>query len=276
MVDSHPRLPPGEKDFSYDLDSVLGSKSHIHMDGAKPIDRLQRYERVLQTKIGRTPFDFSGKHVFELGSGPLLGWAPIAVYLGASSYVCVEPQFHPEVLDSKEIWTRFFLPMHKQLEALFDYNISFMEFNERIRTRIQVHTRTIEECRLPRCFADIAISNNVLQHVLPLEQTIREIQAISKPLCRQFHNVNFTDHVSPPDKPFQDLYRRSAEEYFSQDSLLNLKRPSDILAMFENAGLNVKLVPYYYDMELDRQHVVPYWKRYDTDDLAMQWAFYVN
>jgi hypothetical protein len=44
------------------------------MDGRKPIDRLLRYERVLQTKIDWTPLDFAGKQLVELRCGPLLGW----------------------------------------------------------------------------------------------------------------------------------------------------------------------------------------------------------
>jgi hypothetical protein len=276
MPNPHPRLGPGEEDFLYDLQSVLGSKSHIHMDAARPIDRLFRYERVLQTRIGWKPFDFTGKCVVELGSGPLLGWGPMAVYLGASSYVCVEPRFKPEVLDSKTVWARFFLPMHRQLEALFDRDLPFVEFVKQIRSRIQIETSPIEQGKLPHRVADIVLSNNVLQHILPLEQALEKIQAVSKPRCRQFHNVNFTDHISPPDEPFRDLYRRSAEEYFSQDSLLNLKRPSDILAMFESAGLHVQLVPYYFDTEFDSRQIAAYWRRYDRDDLSMQWGFFVS
>jgi hypothetical protein len=116
------------------------------MDGRKPIDRLLRYERVLQTKIDWTPLDFAGKQLVELRCGPLLGWGPIAVYLGAPSYVCVEPRFQAEVLDCGDIWVRFFLPLHQQLEALFDRHIAFDDFIERVGSRIHVHTARYTAC----------------------------------------------------------------------------------------------------------------------------------
>ena len=107
----HPRLQPGEEDFPYDLQSVLASS--YHMDCRKPIDRFLRYAHLLQNRIAWTPLEFDRKTVLEIGCGPLLGWGPVAVYLGATDYVCVEPRFCPEVLDSPEIEAGYFYPSYR-------------------------------------------------------------------------------------------------------------------------------------------------------------------
>lgn len=271
------RLSPGEEDFSYDLDTVLrGPHSHLHLDGRRLIDRLLRYETVLQKKSAWQPLDFSGRRVIELGCGPLAGIGPIGVYLGADSYQCVEPSFRREVIEHDEVWVRFFLPLYQQLDAIYDRGLSFDQFRRRVLSNIQVHTTTLDRSGIPANHADIVITNGVLQHILPIEQTIRDIRTVSGSGCRQFHNVNFTDHVSPPDRPFAQLYNRSADEYFKVDSLLNLKRASDYQAMFEAAGIDVDFIPYYSDSAFSAQGIDPYWRKYADADLAVQIGFFVS
>jgi len=267
------RLPPGQEDFRYDLKSVLGWSRH--MDARKPVDRFLRYDRVLQTKSAWTPLDFEGKRVVELGCGPLFGWGPIAVYLGADEYFCIEPRFDRVVIESDVVWTRFFLPFHQQLEALFDRGIDFDEFVDRIRSRIRVEPAPIEECVVGDHSFDIVFSNGVLNHVAELERAVERIRQMSHPTTRQYHVVNFTDHMSPPDDPFREIYRLDPEEYFAQDSLLNLKRPSEITALFDRAGIPVTMVPYYVDRDIEKRTWAPYWSRFDAADLAVQIGFFV-
>lgn len=246
------------------------------MDARRVVDRFLRYERVLQKKIAWTPLDFDGKRLLEIGSGPLLGLGPIAVYLGAIEYVSVEPNYQPAVLESDVVWTRFFLPLHQQLDALFDLGIDFNEFVNRIRSRIRVEPAPIEACIDVVNTADIVFSNGVLNHVAGLERAVGRIRQISHPSTRQFHVVNFTDHMSPPDNPFREIYRLDPKDYFAQDSLLNLKRPSEIAALFDRAGLPVTMVPYYVDQDIETRTLAPYWKRFSASDLAVQIAFFVN
>ena len=131
----HKRLQPGEEDFRYDLQTILGNA--VHIDGRRVVDRFLRYERVLQVKSDWTTLDFDEKRVMEIGSGPLLGAGPIAVYLGAAEYICIEPRYQPEVLESDEVWRRFFLPLYQQLDVLFERGISFDQYAGMIRSRIQ-------------------------------------------------------------------------------------------------------------------------------------------
>jgi len=246
------------------------------MDARKPVDRFLRYERVLDTQARWRPIEFDQRNVLEIGSGPMLGWGPLAVYLGAQKYVCIEPRFRPEVLDSDEVWVRFFLPFHQQLEAVFNRQVSYEDFAHRIRSRIQVLAVNLETCRLPEQSADLVISIGSLQHIADLDDAVQQIRRASRSGAGQFHVVNFTDHMSPPDDPFREIYRLTPIEYFERDSLLNLKRPSDIVALFRKAGISLTLVPYCVDRNIGSQQIADYWKRYDMSDLAIQIAFLVK
>ena len=270
----HPRLQPGEEDFPYDRDSVLTSK--YHMDARKPVDRLLRYERVLDTQAQWPALDFADRRGLEIGCGPLLGWGPIAVYLGARRYVCIEPRFQEAVLLADEVWTRFFLPLHQQLEAVFARGVSFADFADRIRSRIHVHGVPVERCELDDASADLVISNGVLQHVADLDGAMQQIRRVSCEGAKQLHVVHFTDHVSPPDDPFHEIYRQEPADYFAHDSLLNLKRPSEVAAMFHGVGISVTMVPYLVDPPSRPRTLAPYWRRFDPSDLAIQIAFFVT
>ena len=270
----HSRLLQGEEDFRYDLHTILAKS--FHMDARRVIDRFLRYERVLQVKSAWTPLDFDGKRLLEIGCGPLLGAGPIAVYLGASEHVCVEPRYQPDVLESDVVWTGFFLPFHQQLDALFNRGLSFDEFIDRIKTRIRIEASKIEDYKHVGDRIDIVFSNGVLNHIDDLDSAVDLIQQVSHRSTRQFHVVNFTDHASPPDDPFREIYRLDPAAYFEHDSLLNLKRPSEIAHLFRDAGIPVTMVPYITDTSALPGEMAPYWSRFDASDLAVQIAFFVN
>ena len=197
----HKRLKPGEEDFRYDLQTILAKP--FHMDARRVVDRFLRYERVLHKKSAWTSLDFESKCLLEIGCGPLLGVGPIAVYLGAKKYVCVEPRYQPDVLESDVVRTRFFLPFYQQLDALFDRGLSFDEFIDRIKTRIRIEAVTIEDYKHVGDRMDIVYSNGVLNHIGDLDRAVALIRQVSHESTRQFHVVNFTDHHgSPADDPF--------------------------------------------------------------------------
>jgi hypothetical protein len=268
------RLKLGEEDFRYDLQRILGHS--VHMDARRVVDRFLRYERVLQVKSAWIPLDFDDRRILEIGCGPLLGAGPIAVYLDATEYVCVEPRYQPDVLESELVWSRFFLPFYQQLDALFDRGLSFDEFVDRVRSRIRVETVAIEDYRYAGDRMDIVFSNGVLNHISDLDRAVALIRQVSDASTRQFHVVNFTDHSSLPDDPFRAIYRLEPAQYFEQDSLLNLKRPSEIADLFVDAGIPVTTIPYITDMSAVPGELAPYWLRFDTADLAIQIAFFVN
>ena len=68
--------------YHYAIEKIL--RSPKHMDHCKVLDRLSRFQTVLARKTDWQPLAFSGRRVVEIGAGPLLGMAPIALFLGAS------------------------------------------------------------------------------------------------------------------------------------------------------------------------------------------------
>lgn len=268
------KLFTGTSDFLYDLETILHSSWHL--DARRPIDRLFRYQRVIRNQIEWEELDFGGMTVLEFGCGPLLGWGPIAVYLGCSRYICVEPRFHEEIVRSMDIHNRYFLPLHQQLEAIFQRNMPFGEFKTRLSSQVETYAMPLEACKLPQVSTDLIISNGVLQHVLDLPGCFQQMQHLAHPKTKHFHVLNFTDHSGRPDKPFDKIYSQSPEDYFKNSSLLNLKRPSEMMALFEEYGFKVTLVPYYQDNCVSSAIRADYWKKFSQDDLSIQIAFIVN
>jgi hypothetical protein len=246
------------------------------MDARRVVDRFLRYERVLQKKSNWIPIEFEGKRVLEIGCGPLLGIGPIAAYLGSVEYTCVEPKYCPEVLQSDIVWKRFFLPLFQQLDVLFDRGISYDEFVDRVWSGINVEIVSVEECHQYHNQFDIVYSNGVLQHIMNVEMAIMQIHQVSHTKTRQFHVVNFTDHVSLPDDPFREIYELDPVEYFEHDFLLNLKRPSEISSMFLDSNIPITQVSYIADQAAVPDTIAPYWSRFNASDLAIQIAFFVS
>lgn len=72
--------------FNYNLLGICGSLKHLNP--VTLIDRWERYLRVLSTNAKVIPKpNFANKVVFELGCGPLLGWGPLALFLGAKAFI---------------------------------------------------------------------------------------------------------------------------------------------------------------------------------------------
>ena len=88
--------------YDYTLDIVL--KSNKHMNVQHLIDRWERYWRVCNNQNGKnlkSQFSFNNKNIFELGCGPLFGWGPIAMALGADTYYYHDPGLRRDVALSK-------------------------------------------------------------------------------------------------------------------------------------------------------------------------------
>src|SRR3989338_3157544 len=77
------------KNFSVE-DIIQSTKD---MRPQRVADFLSRYERIIQKENPSWKLDFTGKNVLELGSGPLLGLAPFAIFMGCRQYVCLEPMY---------------------------------------------------------------------------------------------------------------------------------------------------------------------------------------
>jgi hypothetical protein len=268
------KLSTSSADFVYDLETV--TRSRYHMDVRRPIDRLYRYQHVLRRHCDWRDLDFEGRTVVEIGSGPLLGWGPIAAYLGCERYVCVDPRLQPAVVRSDVVARGYFLPMLRQLEALHGRGMRFADYLSRLSERVEPVARAFADAPLPAAPVDLVFSNNVLQHVHDLDRCLRRVAEISGTDTRQLHVVHFTDHESPPDRPFDTIYTVSPQAYLSGRRLVNLKRPSEVHAAFQSNGVEVELIPYVVGDLPEAERLHPYWRRFPVGELAVEIAFYAR
>ncbi len=78
------------KDMSqYNLEEILHSEKF--MRAANTVDFLSRIQAILKRHTSWVDLGFEGQRVLEIGSGPLMGFGPLAVFLGCEEYVCTEP-----------------------------------------------------------------------------------------------------------------------------------------------------------------------------------------
>lgn len=257
----------GRSRFSYDVPALLASAKY--MDPVKLVDRLCRYERALMQRQEWQPLDFQDQNVLEIGAGPLLGWGPMAVFLGCRRFVFVESAYDPEVLKSEALWQKYFVPHYRQLCAIFGERMTLAEFRQRLALRIQCLSGYFENADLPAAEFDVVLSNSVLEHVQDLEAFSKNLKRVLSPRARQLHAVDFGNHLMTAN-PFEGIYSQSREDALKNYAKnLNLLKPSEILHIFRNNGLDTTLVPY---LQLDPpalQDCHPSWRHIDPSELAM-------
>ena len=254
---------------------VLASSKH--MDSAKLIDRLFRYQRVIGNAICWDYIDFRDKKVIEIGSGPLLGWGPIAIFLGCERYVCVEPDFNESLLRSESVWKRYFLYVHSQLKAIYGEIMSYDEFKMSIMEKVDIYTTKFQYIPLNAGFCDIMLSNSVLEHIVNVEELFSRMALVCSEKCIHLHAIDFGNHRSTDD-PFEGVYNYSRDEYRKRypNSQLNLLKPSEFVDMFRRVGIKTQIVVYHKWREIPHGEVVPYWRKYSKEDLSTLVAFVVS
>jgi hypothetical protein len=258
--------------FDYSLNAVLRSTKHMH--AVALIDRWERYWRIIEASgpaPDRTAFDFEGKNVFELGCGPILGWGPMAIFLGANEYFYDEPAARPEVARSEIMRERYFRLFHRELAANYGPRMEFQEFHEKCMNR----------CR-PLSLSDagwageidLFLSNSVLEHVPAdqLEALISQLVEMSSAAGHYFHAVDFGPHGQVSE--FDDLYRKSRVE-ISENELINLLKPSEISSAIKLAGSGCDIVPYKI-LPVEQGKLHEFWRNYSRQDIACGVAFFLG
>ncbi|MBF0178030.1 MAG: methyltransferase domain-containing protein [Magnetococcales bacterium] len=253
----------------YDLDAVFTSPKYSRTQ--RPFDFLNRYQMIIRrVHPDWDPLDFSGKRVLELGCGPNLGWGPLAVFLGCSAYVSTEPMFHAGVWDHPLFERPYLLGCFRDFTGLFGPRMAFAEFCRQVRERITVTTDTRLQEKLGGRF-DIMLSNSVLEHITPLQESVVALRDWTAPGGRFLHCVDFGSH-RPLPHPLQGLFTMEPERYFQKHGRhVNLFRASDILEFFRQAGFDCQLTPYYSAREYYPDTIHPYWRdRYDPEILFLK------
>jgi hypothetical protein len=256
-------------DGKFDTAEVLSSSKH--MQSQRPYNFLNRYETIISRVLGDGyRLEFEGKRVLEIGCGPLLGWAPLAIFLGARDYLCVEPMFNPDILRESVVRERYLSPLHKDLMALYGPRMPFDEFAHRVVEGVNVECRELADADIDEP-VDIVLSNSVLEHIFPFDVTIDKLRGISAPGSRFLHLVDFGNHRATRN-PFDEIYGVEPGDYRARiDNSINLLRAPDMVRSFEASGFAVHLVPYYDAAENHDGQICAYWRdRYSDDELFLK------
>ena len=258
----------------YHLEDVLESPKY--MRSQRMFDFINRYQLILKRNLRWEELDFFDRRVVEIGAGPLLGWGPLAVFLGCRSYTCVEPMFNPAVLESSAVIERYFLPLYKDLSAIYGPRESFEHFFDFLGEKVSVLRDEFLSANVDGPF-DIVLSNSCLEHVWPLDETLRRLRDVCVAGVRFIHLVDFGNHRGTRG-PFDGMYSMELQEYFSRyGKKINLARASDVLRCLREAGFDAVMVPYYSYEEHYDERIHSYWsERYSEEDLFLKAALFVN
>lgn len=250
------------KHYDYSFDNV--SKSSKHTNPASLIDRLLRYEACLGEKI-----PFQGRTVLGIGAGPLLGWAFVALALGAKRYYVLEPG-----LDS-ELPLKFgnYFEQHRRFVNRTLGTVDELE-NLIAEQRIQIIAGEAHNTGLPEGSVDLILSNSVLEHINNLPEVAQEFYRISSEQGVQYHFVDLKDHGGGKD-PFAQLYPFDLDhlrQLFARRGMkINGLRPSDMRNVFSSL-FDVNQSVFFEDSSHPSiRNAHPYWKdRYDEEDLGIE------
>ncbi len=246
------------------------------MRPGRPYDFLSRYQTIIGQRHAWPPIDFADASVIELGCGPLLGWGPMAVFLGCKRFVAVEPGYNPAIPRDSRVATRYFRPMFKDLCALYGTRMSFEAFLTALERHIEPVGAEFLTAEISGSF-DLSLSNSCLEHIFPLATSLLRLGELSTATARFLHLVDFGNHRDKAH-PFAGLYDGEPEAYLARHGkAINLHRPPDMLAMFHAAGMPATLVPYYFARETHDGTLAPYWRRrYDDEALFLKAGLFVG
>lgn len=225
----------------FDIEDVL--RDPKLMRPTRLFDYLNRFEHMLRKfDPDWQPLSFNGKRVLEIGSGPTMGWAPLAVFLGCESYVCCEPYFQEQIRTDERFEHAYLRKVFLDLSALYGNLCGYGQFITRLHNRVAVERRPYLDMKSHGPY-DLFLSNSVLEHVFPLQDTVVRMRREAAPDCRYIHSVDFTSHTTA-DWPFAGIYDRSLREAREASrGSLNLLRPTDIHKIFLEAGFADRWTP---------------------------------
>ena len=124
---------------------------------------------------------------------------------------------------------------------------------------------------------DIVLSQSCLEHVFPLEATVKKLASIQNAQTRFLHLVDFGNHY-PTGNPFDGLYEQPPEDYIARrGKAINLLRAPDVGALFTRLGIPAQVIASRMIRESYAGKVHPWWReRYDEAPLFTQLALVVG
>jgi hypothetical protein len=246
--------------------------SSKHSRGIRFAELLLRQEAILGRAYGWQPLDFEGKHVVEVGCGPLAGFGPLAIFRGAASFQSAEPEWDPALFGDAQVSDKYLQIFHADLVALYGERMSFGEFRAALSQRLSIHKSGFEAAPIEGP-VDIVLSQSVLEHVFPLQDTIRKLAAIQSPATRFLHLVDFGNHY-PTASPFEGLYEQGPADYIARRGrAINMLRVPDVAALFAAERITARTVATRVRADGYKGSIAPWWRQtYDAGALFTQLA----
>jgi hypothetical protein len=227
------RLSPGSP--AWTADELLAASSK-HRRGDRLNDTLLRWSHVTRQHFGRDLADFAGRRVLEIGCGPLGGFGPAALFLGAASVDAVDPEFDAGIFAHPRIAGEYVPALYDDLAAVHGRRMDEDAFAQALRTRLTAHRATLAAAR-PAAAPDLVLSLSCLEHVFPLDSVPAALAALGGARLAQLHLVDFSNHY-PTRGPFDGLYDAPPETYVARRGrAINLARPRDVVAAFAAHGM---------------------------------------
>lgn len=252
-------------EWDYSLRGILARRKHLQP--AMLIDRWHRYWRVIERQAPygrRESFGFEGRVVLEIGCGPLLGWGPIALFLGADGFVYEEPWLRRDVLLTNEIRDLYFRPLFEELTANFGPRHTFEGFLKVARDGARPLGADMDA-------VDIVLSNSTLEHI-PREE-LPGLLLRCRQVCSEnavyLHAVDFGDHLGR-QKGFGTIYQAPNRPRRH----LNLLRKPDLEVTLREAGFSIDRSVVYRRAPASPSH--PDWQRYESPDLEARVVLFVG
>ncbi len=224
------------------------------------IDRILRYEKIIQNHDNNFKFNFLNKNIVELGSGLNYGWAPFAIFHGCSEYTVVEPSADYRFLHNVHNRDNYFNLYFQYLNKMYPNKLTFQKFYELCLKKIKIFNR-IQDLEILKY--DYFMSNSVFEHIKDLNQCIKTISSHCKKQTSQLHIVDFGNHKSNTDV-FNGIYDIDPDKD-KKIKGINYFRSSDINKMFLKNNITIKEIS-LLNFELSSK-INNYWEKYNIDDL---------
>ena len=264
------RLPGLRGGPAWTASELMSSPKHAR--GIRFAELLARQEAIAAQHQAWQPLDFEGRRVVEIGCGPLAGFGPLAIFRGAASFESAEPEWNPALLRDPGVVDTYLRVFHADLVSLYGPRMDFATFRDALDERLSIHRCGFEAAPIDGT-VDIVLSQSVLEHVFPLDDTVAKLAAIQSPQTRFLHLVDFGNHY-PTASPFDGLYVQPPEAYIRQrGKAINLLRAPDIAARFAAHGIAATLIPTRKLLDREPEKVSEWWReQYDDDALFTQLA----
>jgi hypothetical protein len=244
--------------------------------GIRFAELLMRQEAVVRRHVPWEPLSFDGKRVVEIGCGPLAGFGPLAIYLGARSFESAEPEWDAGLFTSDLVTESYLRVFHADLVALYGERMDFDAFRSTLAERMAIYRGGFEAAPIEGK-VDFVLSQSCLEHVFPLGTTVAKLAAIQSRQTRFLHLVDFGNHY-PTVNQFEGLYEQPRADYLARrPHAINLLRAPDVQALFAAQGISANVIPSRMAGANYSGTIHPWWReRYSDDALFTQLVLVVG